>query len=128
MSSYFNQDGYVEVSADTDCDSPRCGYFNSIMYSGTLQEGASGSGLVHDGEWVESRGAVPGALDLGHYLPSALTPTSPKGWHGIPSISEFFSHPRLLLLCRPAQGRGCAVQRSRRGLCQSRGSLRCCVA
>uniref|UniRef100_A0A1D2AFF0 Peptidase S1 domain-containing protein n=2 Tax=Auxenochlorella protothecoides TaxID=3075 RepID=A0A1D2AFF0_AUXPR len=48
MSSYFNQDGYVEVSADTDCASPRCGYFNSIMYSGTLQEGASGSGLVHD--------------------------------------------------------------------------------
>ncbi|KAL6774623.1 hypothetical protein ACKKBG_A25715 [Auxenochlorella protothecoides x Auxenochlorella symbiontica] len=44
----FGEDKSVEWSDDTNCASPRCGYFKSVLYSGTLQEGSSGSGLVHD--------------------------------------------------------------------------------
>ncbi|KAL6774626.1 hypothetical protein ACKKBG_A25730 [Auxenochlorella protothecoides x Auxenochlorella symbiontica] len=47
-SSTFAADRSVDVSNDTGCTSPHCGYFDSILYSGSIQAGSSGSGLVHD--------------------------------------------------------------------------------
>ncbi|KFM22664.1 hypothetical protein F751_0460 [Auxenochlorella protothecoides] len=40
--------GSVDVSNDTGCASPHCGYFDSILYGGSIQAGSSGSGIVHD--------------------------------------------------------------------------------
>uniref|UniRef100_A0A1D2A3X2 Peptidase S1 domain-containing protein n=1 Tax=Auxenochlorella protothecoides TaxID=3075 RepID=A0A1D2A3X2_AUXPR len=44
----FYKNGTVDWSEDTACASPRCGHFKTILYSGSLQPGASGSGVVHD--------------------------------------------------------------------------------
>ncbi|KAL6784394.1 hypothetical protein ACKKBF_B01615 [Auxenochlorella protothecoides x Auxenochlorella symbiontica] len=44
----FYKNGTVDWSEDPTCASLRCGYFKTILYSGSLQPGASGSGVVHD--------------------------------------------------------------------------------